>query len=185
MIPVVVLGTTVALEVAQTGILLTLAFDLMLACLVVPFLLGLFWTRGGTRAAVAAMTVGLAVRVTLFVLTPTMYGVPNDVLYIPNGLVDATLRRLADDLRRRSPRSSPYLVAAAVWPRTVVEEAWAIADGDLALGVACRRRQRAGRGRRAVRPEPRRPRRPPRPSAGPRRPAAVVAPRTTPAGRCP
>ncbi|PRC61481.1 hypothetical protein C6A85_08600, partial [Mycobacterium sp. ITM-2017-0098] len=41
-----------AIYVQQTGILLTLAFDLMLACLVVPFILGLVWRRGTTAAAV-------------------------------------------------------------------------------------------------------------------------------------
>ena len=90
MVPVVVLGIVIALRVAQTGILLTLAFDLMLAGLVVPFLLGLFWKRGGTSAAVAAMVAGLGVRLVLFVLMPTMYGVPNDLLHVPNGLLDAS-----------------------------------------------------------------------------------------------
>jgi hypothetical protein len=39
MIPVVVLGVYLAIRVSQTGILVTLAFDLMLACLIAPFLL--------------------------------------------------------------------------------------------------------------------------------------------------
>src|SRR3954466_2830786 len=68
MIPIVLLGIAIALKVAQTGILLTLAFDLMLAGLLVPFILGLFWKRGGTRAAVAALVVGVTVRLTLFAL---------------------------------------------------------------------------------------------------------------------
>ncbi|MFC8799782.1 sodium:solute symporter family protein [Promicromonospora sp. NPDC057138] len=90
MLPIVVVGTVIALTVAQTGILLTLAFDLMLACLAVPFLLGVFWKRGGNAAAIAAMVTGLVVRFGLFVLTPTIYGVPNDIAYIPNDLVPAT-----------------------------------------------------------------------------------------------
>jgi SSS family solute:Na+ symporter len=90
MLPIVVAGTAIALNVAQTGILLTLAFDLMLACLAIPFLLGVFWKRGGTTAALAAMTTGLVVRFGLFLLTPTIYGVPNDIAYIPNDLVPAT-----------------------------------------------------------------------------------------------
>jgi SSS family solute:Na+ symporter len=128
MIPIVVLGISIALKVAQTGILLTLAFDLMLAGLLVPFILGLFWKRGGTRAAVAALVVGVGVRLVLFVLTPTVYGVPNDVWYIPNDLIDAsfdgwpTFYGFAASLLA-------YLVAAAIWPRTVSEEAWSIADG--------------------------------------------------------
>ena len=40
-------------------------------------------------AAAAAIVVGVVVRLVLFVLTPTMYGVPNDVLYIPNDVVGA------------------------------------------------------------------------------------------------
>jgi SSS family solute:Na+ symporter len=75
---------------ASGAILLTLAFDLMLACLAVPFLLGVFWKRGGNAAAIAAMVTGLVVRFGLFVLTPTIYGVPNDIAYIPNDLVPAT-----------------------------------------------------------------------------------------------
>jgi SSS family solute:Na+ symporter len=128
MIPVVVAGVLVALQVAQTGILLTLAFDLMLAGLVVPFLLGMFWKRGGTRAAVAALAVGLTVRITLFVLTPTMYGVPNDVLHVPNSLVDASFDGWPTFYGAAASLLA-YVVAALVWPRTVTEEAWALADG--------------------------------------------------------
>jgi solute:Na+ symporter, SSS family len=84
-----VLSIVIAVYVQQTGILLTLAFDLMLACLVVPFILGLVWRRGTGVAAVAAMVVGLVVRLVLFALTPTMYGVENTILYIPNDLVGA------------------------------------------------------------------------------------------------
>ena len=128
MVPIVVLGVAVALKVAQTGILLTLAFDLMLAGLLVPFILGLFWKRGGTRAAVAALVVGVGVRLVLFALTPTVYGVPNDVWYIPNDLVDASFDGWPTFWGFGASLLA-YLVAAAVWPRTVTEEAWAIADG--------------------------------------------------------
>ena len=128
MIPIVVLGVSVALKVAQTGILLTLAFDLMLAGLLVPFILGLFWKRGGTRAAIAALVVGVTVRLTLFVLTPTVYGVPNDVWYIPNDLVDASFDGWPTFWGFGASLLA-YLVAAAIWPRSVTEEAWAIADG--------------------------------------------------------
>lgn len=128
MVPVVVAGVLVALQVAQTGILLTLAFDLMLAGLVVPFLLGMFWKRGGTRAAVAALAVGLTVRLTLFVLTPTMYGVLNDVLHVPNSLVDASFDGWPTFYAAAASLLA-YVVAALVWPRTATEEAWAVADG--------------------------------------------------------
>ncbi|MDD7933830.1 sodium:solute symporter family transporter [Actinomycetospora straminea] len=82
------LAILLALRVPQTGILLTLAFDLLLACLLVPFVAGHWWPRRATAAAaVAAVVVGLVVRLTLFVLTPTIFGAENTLLYVPNDLV--------------------------------------------------------------------------------------------------
>jgi SSS family solute:Na+ symporter len=81
---VVAIAIFFALQVPQTGILLTLAFDLMLAGLVVPFVFGHYWSRITTAAATAAIVVGVGVRLVLFALTPTMYGVENTLLYIPN-----------------------------------------------------------------------------------------------------
>ncbi|MGE2717354.1 sodium:solute symporter family protein [Mycolicibacterium litorale] len=90
MVPVTLFAIAIAIYVKQTGILLTLAFDLLLACLVVPFVLGLVWRRGATAAALVSIVVGLAVRLVLFVMTPTMYGLDNTILYVPNGVFDAT-----------------------------------------------------------------------------------------------
>ena len=55
MVPMTLFSIVFAIYVQQTGILLTLAFDLMLACLTVPFILGLVWRRGTTTAAIAAI----------------------------------------------------------------------------------------------------------------------------------
>ena len=90
MVPTTLLAIVIAIYVKQTGILLTLAFDLLLACLVVPFILGLVWRKGTSTAALASIVVGLAVRLVLFVMTPTMYGLDNTILYIQNGVFDAT-----------------------------------------------------------------------------------------------
>lgn len=87
LIPVVAVAVLFALRVPQTGILLTLAFDVMLAALVFPFIFGHYWRRASTAAAVAAIGVGSVLRVGFFVLTPTIYGVPNTLLYLPNSLV--------------------------------------------------------------------------------------------------
>ena len=87
MLPVVGVAIFFALVVPQTGILLTLAFDLMLAGLIVPFVLGHYWSRITTAAAAAAIAVGVLVRLGLFALTPTMYGLENTLLYVPNDLV--------------------------------------------------------------------------------------------------
>ncbi len=90
-LPMAALAAVVALRVPQTGILLTLAFDLLLASLVVPFILGLYWSRGGAAAAAAAIVVGIGVRLTYFVLAPTIYGVDNTLLYLPNDWVSASV----------------------------------------------------------------------------------------------
>jgi solute:Na+ symporter, SSS family len=74
-----------ALRVPETGILLTLAFDLMLAGLVVPFVLGHWWpARITTAAAAASIGVGVVLRLVFFALTPTFYGVENTLLHVPN-----------------------------------------------------------------------------------------------------
>ncbi|GAB3277522.1 sodium:solute symporter family protein [Kineosporia babensis] len=89
MLPIVLVGILLAIRVSQTGILLTLAFDLMLACLIAPFLLGLYWKRATSTAALAAAGIGLVLRMGLLALTPTLYGVPNDLIYIENDLIGA------------------------------------------------------------------------------------------------
>ncbi|MCH7229871.1 sodium:solute symporter family protein [Glycomyces sp. L485] len=87
MFPIVILSVVMAVRVPQTGILLTLAFDLMLAGLAVPFIVGHYWRRGGAVAALAAIAVGTGVRLVLFAVTPTIYGAPNDLLYFANDVV--------------------------------------------------------------------------------------------------
>jgi Na+/proline symporter len=52
------------------GILLILAFDIVLAGCFVPLVLGLFWKRANTPAAIAALVVGSAARIAAFVLVP-------------------------------------------------------------------------------------------------------------------
>lgn len=61
----------------------------MLACLIAPFLLGLFWRRSTSTAALVSAGVGLTVRLVFLALVPTLYGVPNDLFYIDNSLLDA------------------------------------------------------------------------------------------------
>ncbi|OLT09139.1 hypothetical protein BJF77_01295 [Kocuria sp. CNJ-770] len=87
MLPVVLTGILLAVRVSQTGILLTLAFDLMLASLSASFILGTFWKRPGARAALAAAGVGLTSRLVFLALTPTIYGAPNELFHLENTLV--------------------------------------------------------------------------------------------------
>lgn len=123
MLPVVVIGSLLAVRVSQTGILLTLAFDLMLAALAGPFLIGVFWKRPGRVAAASAMTVGVVSRVVLLVLTPTLYGVPNDLLYIPNSLLGAGADGWTTIIAAILGFGT-YAVVGALRPRTVAEEAY-------------------------------------------------------------
>lgn len=120
MLPVVALGVVFALRVPQTGVLLTLAFDLLLACLAVPFLLGLFWSRATTAAAVACIAVGSTVRLVLFALTPTAYGAPNTLLHIPNDLVTAGFDGFPTFLAALAGLAA-FLVTAALRPVAPVE----------------------------------------------------------------
>ncbi|QNG18149.1 sodium:solute symporter [Rhodococcus triatomae] len=118
MLPMAALGAIVALRVPQTGILLTLTFDLLLASIVVPFILGLYWKRGDARAVAAAVVTGITVRVGFFVLTPTIYGVDNTLLYFPNDLVGAEVDGWTTFLAAGVSLAAYVLVATFAAPRT-------------------------------------------------------------------
>jgi solute:Na+ symporter, SSS family len=122
MIPISLVGVIIAIRVSQTGILLTLAFDLMLACLAGPFLLGLFWRAGGATAMLAGVAVGFVLRTCLLVITPTMYGVPNDLLYLPNAWNTEWLDGWST-LISAAAAVATYLIIALVRPRTEPEYA--------------------------------------------------------------
>lgn len=86
-VPFTILGVIFAVALPQTGILLVLAFDLMLAGLFVPFALGMYWEKANTPAAMAAIAFGFVARIITFVGKETIYGQPNTLLYIPNETV--------------------------------------------------------------------------------------------------
>lgn len=89
MVPLTLAGIFIAARIAQTGILLTLAFDLMLCCLIPALFGGLFWKRSSRKAVFASSVVGLVLRLMFFVLVPTVYGAENTLLYIPNNIFTA------------------------------------------------------------------------------------------------
>ncbi|MEM9214791.1 MAG: sodium:solute symporter family protein [Cyanobacteria bacterium P01_F01_bin.150] len=86
---ITLMGVFFALRVPQTGSLLLLAFDLGFAGLVVPLTGGLFWYRSTWQGAMACIITGSLTRLVMFVLMPTMFGVDNTLLYIPNSLFTA------------------------------------------------------------------------------------------------
>lgn len=83
-IPVTLFGVAFAIHTPQPGVLLVLAFDLVFAGALVPLVLGLFWKKSTTAAAVASLFIATPLRLVLFVLTPTCYGNPNKVFYWAN-----------------------------------------------------------------------------------------------------
>lgn len=122
MIPISILSAFLAIQVPQTGILLTLAFDLMLVCLAGPFLVSVYWKRPGVTALLVSVTVGFIVRVGFLALTPTLYGVPNDILYIPNDIVTADFDGFAT-LLAFAISFGVFLLVTALSPRTAAEVA--------------------------------------------------------------
>jgi SSS family solute:Na+ symporter len=123
MVPIVVIGVVIAIRVSETGILLTLAFDLMLACLAAPFLLGVYWKRPGVDAALTAIVAGLVVRVTFLVLTPTLYGVDNDLFYLPNSVFGAGFDGWATLISAVVGFGS-YVLVGVLRARPVAEHEW-------------------------------------------------------------
>ena len=75
----------------------------------------------GTAAAIASIAVGMGVRLVLFVLTPTIYGVENTLLYIDNGLVGATVDGWST-FAAAAASLVTYLAVAAVSRRRAADE---------------------------------------------------------------
>ncbi|MGF1516107.1 MAG: sodium:solute symporter family protein [Elainellaceae cyanobacterium] len=86
---VMMLAVFLALRVPQNGLLLLLAFDLGFAGLLVPLAGGLFWPKATAAGALACIVAGSLTRLVLFVLTPTAFGIDNNLLYLPNNFLGA------------------------------------------------------------------------------------------------
>lgn len=116
-VPITLLGIFFALRVSATGMLLVLAFDIMLAGAFVPLVFGLYWPdMANTPAALSSMVAGSATRLVLFVLVPTTYAYENTLLYVPNDIFTASFDGL------------PTFIAAGVSLVTFVGVAYATAD---------------------------------------------------------
>ncbi len=117
MVPLMLAGIFIAARIAQTGILLTLAFDLMLCCLIPALFGGLFWKRSSTQAVFASAIVGLVLRLFFFVTVPTVYGVENTLLYIDNPFFTADMDGWCTFISFGCSLGV-YLLVAAFCPRT-------------------------------------------------------------------
>jgi len=116
-IPITLLGIFFAIRVSATGMLLVLAFDIMLAGAFVPLVMGLYWSEMATTpAALASMVGGSLTRLVLFVLVPTTYAYENTLLYIENDIFTASFDGL------------PTFIAAGVSLVVFVAVAYATKD---------------------------------------------------------
>ena len=129
MVPLMLAGIFIAARIAQTGILLTLAFDLMLCCLIPALFGGLFWKRSSMQAVFASAVVGLVLRLFFFVTTPTVYGVENTLLYIDNPFFTADMDGWCTFISFGASLGV-HLLVAAFCPRT--EEQNALERAELA-----------------------------------------------------
>lgn len=64
-----------------------LALDLSLPGVAAPFAFGLFRSTSTRKAAISVILVGVTSRLAFFFLSPTTYGLPNNLLYIENSLI--------------------------------------------------------------------------------------------------
>lgn len=83
-VPIAIIGAFFAIRLPETGLLLVLAFDISLAGVAIPYILGMYWSKANTPAALAAILAGATSRIGLFLLMPETYGLENTLLYIPN-----------------------------------------------------------------------------------------------------
>ena len=90
-IPIACCAMIFAILLPSPGILLSVAFDLTFAGLLIPFIFALFWPNfSNNQAALYAMIVGIGSRAFFATLTPTAFGLTNP-FYITNNFFPASL----------------------------------------------------------------------------------------------
>ncbi len=89
LIPISCLAMTFAILLPSPGILLTLSFDIMFASLLAPFVCAFYFKTTDPNAAIYAIYTGFIVRLLFGILTPTTFGLPNNILYIENSFLTA------------------------------------------------------------------------------------------------
>ncbi len=81
-IPVMLLSIPFAIAIPVPGILIILSFDILLSGALTPFILGVYWSKSNTPAAIASFLCGSFTRLILFALTPSFYGFDNNILFL-------------------------------------------------------------------------------------------------------
>ena len=69
-LPTMAFASTIAYYHPKPGILLILAFDIVLAGCFVPLVLGIYWKKANSIAALSSIILGAVLRLTLYVMIP-------------------------------------------------------------------------------------------------------------------
>ena len=69
-IPTMLAAVIFAYYIPEPGLLLILAFDVVLAGCFIPFLLGIYWKKANTAAAISAIIIGAVTRLALHFTIP-------------------------------------------------------------------------------------------------------------------
>lgn len=88
-LPIAVSAMLFALLFPYPGIMLTVAFDVLFAGCLIPFIAAFILRDPSKRAALAAIIVGSLARLLFAVLTPTTFGLENTIFYIENSFLGA------------------------------------------------------------------------------------------------
>lgn len=89
LIPIACIAMIFAMLLPSPGILLTVSFDIMFASLLAPFVFGFYLKKPNALAAIYAICTGFIVRLLFAILTPTSFGLPNEIFYIENSFLTA------------------------------------------------------------------------------------------------
>ncbi len=87
-IPILIISMTFAYFRPEPGTLLILAFDIILAACLVPFIFGIYWNKSNTPSAIVAILTGASTRVILhLILPPSLSGLDTILPPICSALV--------------------------------------------------------------------------------------------------
>lgn len=90
LIPIACSAMIFAILLPSPGVLLSIAFDITFAALLIPFVFAFSEKYANSKAALYAIIVGGVSRIIFATLTPTLFGLPNP-FFIPNSLVSPSL----------------------------------------------------------------------------------------------
>ena len=91
LIPIAGAAVIFAMLLPSPGALIAVAFDIMFAGLLVPFVFAFIFKKVYAKAAFYAIVVGSLVRLLFAALTPTSFGIDNGFFYVENSIISPAL----------------------------------------------------------------------------------------------